>query len=815
MLWILGCGLATLLAGGIPGAAAEPSSTGVRYQAPPPPLPEIVEAVPTPAVSLSPRRDWLAILDRPGLPSLAEIARPELQLGGLRIDPRTNGPSRDPSEAVGISLLRLADTARVAVENLPPRVRIGDLSWSPDGTRIAYTVTDAERVELWVTEVATGKTKRVIRQGLNAAVGTPFRWTSDSSTILCAIVPEDRSLTPQVPRVPEGPVIVESLGREAPARTRTGLLEDRYDELLFHYYVSAQLMRVDLGGDRKRLGGPATFLRFDPSPDGRYLLVEILHRPYSYQVPYTRFPRRVEIWSMQDGSLVKQVGDLPLRDDVPTTPGSVPTGPRRFAWRAEAGAALAWVEAQDGGDARGEAEVRDRMYLLPAPFTGDPIVLATLSERFESVAWGNDQLAVVEGRDWTEGLVRRWRVQPGDPAAAPELLMEFPAGDRYTDPGRFVTAPSARGREVLLVGPGSTLYLNGTGASPEGDRPFLDRFTVASRDTTRLWRSEPPHYETVVAVLDERAHALFTIRESREEPPNYFIENTESGLLRRITNFPDPAPALAGVGTEILRYQREDGVPLTATLYLPAGHDSVAGAYPLLVWVRPRIYREAAEAGQVRGSPFVFESPTWSSPALWATRGYAVLDDPSLPILAEGEADPNDTFAEQLVADTRAAVEAAAAGGRIDRERAAVGGHGYGALLAANLLVHSDLFRAGILSGGVYNLTDTPFGFPTEPRTLWEAPEVYLAMSPYLHAPEVEEPVLLLHGEEDRNPGTYPAQSERFYEALKGLGATVRLVLFPEEGHEILARQSVLHLLWEADRWLETYVRSPGAADPE
>jgi len=322
-------------------------------------------------------------------------------------------------------------------------------------------------------------------------------------------------------------------------------------------------------------------------------------------------------------------------------------------------------------------------------------------------------------------------------------------------------------------------------------------------------------YETVMAVFDERAQALFTLRESRESPPNYFVRGRETGVLRAITDFPDPSPQLSRVGKQILRYERADGVALTATLYQPAGSDSLAAPLPLLLWVRPRVYRNAAEAGQVHDSPYRLDRTGWDSPAVWATRGYAVLDDPSLPILAEGDSNPNDTFTEQLVSDARAAVAAVTGRGLVDPGRIAVGGEGYGALLAANLLVHSDLFRAGILRSGAYNLTLSPFGFPTEDRTLWEAPEVYIALSPYLHAGEIDEAVLLTHGEEDHNPGTYPTQSERLYEALKGLGKTVRLVLFPDEGHEILARQSVLHMLWETDRWLETYTAAQGTENHE
>jgi dipeptidyl aminopeptidase/acylaminoacyl peptidase len=281
-----------------------------------------------------------------------------------------------------------------------------------------------------------------------------------------------------------------------------------------------------------------------------------------------------------------------------------------------------------------------------------------------------------------------------------------------------------------------------------------------------------------------------------------------------VTQAVDPAPTLAGMQKDVLTYKRDDGVDLSATLYLPPGYRrGVDPPLPVVFWVYPREFRSREAAGRVTSSEFTFSRPRGTSVLFLLTQGYAVLADPALPILGEGSDEPNDRYLEQLEAGARAAVEEVARLGVADTSRLAIGGHSYGAFTAANLLAHTTLFRTALCFSGAYNRTLTPFGFQGEDRSLWQAPDTYLGMSPFLTADKIKRPLLLIHGMEDPNPGTFPLQSDRFFEALKGLGATVRLVRLPAEGHGYRARESVGHVLWEMTNWCDTQLKGvPGKA---
>jgi len=795
-------------------ASAQPATEAgdaLAYQMPDPVLAAMIDAPPTPGVALSPDHQWLLLLEQPGLPPISEVAAPELRLAGLRINPRSMGPSRDrPLD--GLLFRRLSDGKEVRVAGLPAEAAITGVSWSPDGKRIAFVVQADDRLSLWTAELENGRARRVTPEDvrLNGVYGRPYDWLADGEHLVARIVPADHGEAPAESHVPTGPVVQENLGKKAPARTLQDLLENPHDELLFRYYTTSQIVVLELDGDMERLGDPAMVRMMDPSPDGRYLLVQTVQPPFSYSLQESSFPRRIAVWDLQEGSLAHLVADLPLQDQVPVAFGSVPTGPRSVQWRDDAAAELAWTEALDGGDGGAEAEWRDRVFTLAAPFTGEPRELITLANRFGGISWGHDELAFVFAWWWQTRNMRAWHVAPGEPEREPRLVQDRSFQDRYNDPGRPLTTRNRWGRSVMLTtGDGMTIFMRGDGASPEGDRPFLDLWNVRTDAKERLFRSEAPHYENPVDLVDVKKRRLLTRRESQTEPPNYFVRELGSGELEQKTFFPDPTPQLAGIGKELVTYERADGVPLTGTLYLPAGYDAERdGPLPVLMWAYPTEYKSADDAGQVTDSPYRFTRVGWWSPMLFLTRGYAVLDDPSMPIIGEGETEPNDTFIEQLVMSAEAAVEMLVDRGVGDRDRMAIGGHSYGAFMAANLLAHSDLFRAGLPRSGAYNRSLTPFGFQAEERTFWEAPEIYFQMSPFMHADQIDEPILLVHGEADNNAGTYPMQSERMYGALKGLGATARLVMLPAESHGYRARESVMHLLWETDRWLEQYVKN-------
>jgi len=799
-----------LLLVGLAATAALAQDTAVTYQMPPQVLADMIDAPPTPAVAVSPDKQWLLLLEQPGLPPIAEVAEPELRLAGLRINPRSNGPSRERS-LDGLTFRRLKDGEEVPVTGLPDGARITGVSWSPDGKRIAFVVNVDDALTLWSAELQNGEARQVTPPDmrLNAVYGRPYDWLKGSASVVVRAVPAGRGPAPEEPYVPTGPVVQENLGKKAPARTLQDLLQNPYDEALYEYYTTAQLARVTLDGEVTPLGEPAVVRGMDPSPDGTYLLVQTVHPPYSYSLQEDSFPRRIEVWDRQ-GDVVHLVADLPLQDQVPMSFGSVPTGPRSVQWRNDAAAELLWTEALDGGDGGVEAEWRDQVYTQAAPFDTEPQKLIRLAQRFGGVMWGHDELAFVVSWWWSTRNLRVWHVQPDHPDREPRLVQERSFQDRYSDPGQPLMHDGEYGRPVMLTADGGwTLFMSGDGASPEGDRPFLDRWNVKKDATSRLFRSEAPYYERPVELLDTKGRELLTRRESQTEPPNYFLRDLQKNELEQKTFFPDPTPQLAGISKELISYRRDDGVQLTGTLYLPAGYDRDRdGPLPVLMWAYPTEFKSKQDAGQVTDSPYRFTRVGWWSPMLFLTRGYAVLDDPSMPIVGEGDEEPNDTFVEQLVASAQAAVDELVRRGVGDRDRMAIGGHSYGAFMTANLLAHSDLFRAGLPRSGAYNRTLTPFGFQAEERSLWEAPDVYFTMSPFMHADKIDEPILLVHGQADNNSGTFPMQSERMYDALKGHGATARLVLLPHESHGYRARESVMHLLWETDRWLDQYVKN-------
>ena len=801
--------LAALLLPALLLAAPAAAQDADGYQTPPAALAQLVDAPNTPAVDLSPDRSMMLLMERPGAPSIAEVAAPELRLAGLRINPRTNGPSR-ASSYTGLTLRALDGSTERAVTGLPAGAAIRNVAWSPDGAHVAFTVDGEDRIDLYVADVATGAARRLLDAAVNDAFyGRPFTWAPDGRSLVVRTVPAGRGAAPEAPRVPAGPVIQENTGTEAPARTYQDLLENPHDEAVFAHYVTAQLVRAALDGTATPLGAPALYTNAEPSPDGRYLLVESIHRPFSYLVPAYRFPQTIEVWDA-DGDAVAQIADLPLMEEVPTAFGSVPTGVRNVGWRADADATLYWAEAQDGGDARQDAEVRDHVYTLPAPFDAAPALLATLPLRYGGIAWGGG-LALVTESWWP---TRTRRVYAVDAATGTQrTLFDYSYEDRYNDPGRPLTEPSGRGTSVLTLH-GGAIYLTGQGASPAGNRPFLRRMDLASGETTELFRSEAPYYEIPIDLIDPEGRLLLTRRETVTEPPNYFLRDLDGGGVTALTDFPHPYPELADVRKEAITYERADGLPLTATLYLPAGYDAERdGPLPALVWAYPREFKSADAAGQRTDSPHQFTRVSYWGAVPFVTQGYAVLDGASMPIVGEGEAEPNDSFREQLVMNAQAVIDEGVRRGVVDPDRVAIGGHSYGAFMTANLLAHSDLFRAGIARSGAYNRTHTPFGFQAEERLFWEAPEIYFYMSPFMHAEKVDEPILMIHGAADNNSGTFPMQSERFYNALKGLGQTARLVMLPHESHGYRARESLLHMLWEEHRWLDTYVKNAPPRD--
>jgi dipeptidyl aminopeptidase/acylaminoacyl peptidase len=799
----------------------------LTYQVPPEEIVKLVDAPPTPAVSISPDGKTILILESPNLPSIEEVAQPELRLAGVRINPRTNGPSsgRYYNKMIFKDLKKMKE---YPVTGLPENPKISGVRWSLDGQQVAFLLTRPGGIELWVVGINDGKAVKLTQPIING-VGTggrrsrslPFEWLSDSKRILFKSILKDRGTPPEKDPIPKGPVVQsnEKQKKKAPVRTFQDLLKNKYDEELFIFYATSQLMMVDTAAKHVTpIGKPGIIWRFSTSTDDNYILVERIKQPFSYLVPYRYFPQSIEVWDI-NGNPVKTIADIPLAESTPRGFDAVRKGPRSFDWRADAPAVLSWVEAQDEGNPRKKTDTRDKLFLLAAPFTGEAVPGPALKYRFRRVQWATGNVAMISGYWWRNRKTVTYLFQPDFPGQPTELIFEFSREDRYNDPGRFITKSDqpgsgrsffgdSGGNELLMDKTGQYLYLKGRGASPRGDRPFIDKFDLKTKKTTRLWRSTAPYYESVEAVIDINKHKVLTRREGKKIQPNYYIRNLKSRKLKQVTYFPHPFPNLKDVEKQFIQYKRDDEVDLSGNLYLPPGYKTSDGPLPVLIWAYPREFKSRSAAGQVSDSPYRFVTLGWRSTAIWVTRGYAVLDRASMPIIGEGEKEPNDTYVKQLVANAKAAIDKLAEMGIGDPKRVGVGGHSYGAFMVANLLAHSRLFAGGIARSGAYNRTLTPFGFQQEERTLWQALNVYINMSPFMHTHKVKDPILLIHGEVDNNSGTFPIQSKRFYHALKGHGAVTRLVFLPHESHGYRARESILHVMWETYNWLEKYVKN-------
>ena len=800
------CSTVVLLMCGFSPFAGLWAQTDIKYQMPPQAIVDLVNAPSTPSVSIDSKGNWMVLLMQSELPSIAELAQPELRLAGLRINPNTNGPSR-VGYIVGIKLRKVMGKEEIEVKGMPANPLISNVSWSPDEKKIAFAHTTDKSVELWVIDITTATAKRVGNFALNSVLGNPFEWMNDSNRLLCTIVPQNRGAAPAADNVPQGPVVQENVGKRAPARTYQDLLKSPSDEKIFEYYATAQTVITDLNGSLTAIGEAGIISDASASPDGRFVMMQVIKRPFSYLVPVSNFPYQVAVYDAVTGKLIKVLTERPLAENLPTGFDAVPTGPRRHSWRADAPATIVWVEAQDEGDPKKEASIRDRVFALSAPFDGQSKEILATKYRFTGITWGNEKIAFARERWWATRKELVHIIHP-DAQTAPIVLFDRSYEDTYTDPGTPRTKRNTYGRNVLDIQKDNTIYFFGTGASPEGDRPFVDLFNLTTKKSTRLWRSEAPYYERPVDIINNEKQLLITVRESTTENPNYFLRDLKKKQLIQLTAFPNPYEGLKGVTKQLIKYKRADGVEMSADLYLPADYKKEDGPLPSFVWAYPREYKSAAAAGQVSGSPYRFTRLSWGSPIFWVTRGYAVFDNAAMPIVGEGDKQPNDTFVQQLDLNAKALIEEGVRLGVMDENRVAVGGHSYGAFMTANLLAHTDYFCAGIARSGAYNRTLTPFGFQSEERTFWEAPEIYNRMSPFMYADRIREPILLIHGEADNNSGTFPIQSERFYNALKGHGATTRFVLLPHESHSYRAKESVMHMLWEMDQWLEKYVKN-------
>lgn len=781
----------------------------LSYQKPSKSILDLVDYERAPSVSMDTKKEYMLLTYRSTYKTLDDLNQDEMRLGGLRINPITN-ISSTVTYVNNIKLRKIKDKNEIQVSGLPTDPRITNISWSPNEKKIAFSNTTNSGVALWVIDIASAKATQLTEDNVNANLGNPFSWYSDNENILVKMLPKNRAaLLNDKKNLPTGPIVSNASGAISQNRTYQDLLKNKTDEANFENIVTAELYKVNLNGTKTLFKSADMYAGENFSPDGNYLMISTIQKPFSYIVPLNRFPSKTVVYD-KDGNEVKVVNEVPLFEIMPKGFMATRTGKRSMNWRNDEAATLYYVEALDGGNPENKVDFRDEVSQWKAPFDKNPSLILKTKQRYGGIIWGNENTAIAFDQWYDTRNTKTYLFNPSDAAQTPKVISDRNSQDIYSDPGNFETIKNTYGKQVLAM-ENNNLYLLGNGFTKSGQFPFIDEFNLKTLKTKRLYTSTfKDKKEDLLSIEDYKKGEVLVRIQSKNEYPNYYFRNIKKkGQLTPITTFKSPFESIKNVYKEVIKYKRKDGVELSGTLYLPAGYDKIKKEkLPLLIWAYPAEFKDRNSAGQSDQNPNEFTFPSYGSFVYWVTKGYVVLDDAAFPIIGEGTTEPNDNFITQLVDNAEAAINAVDALGYINRKKVAVGGHSYGAFMTANLLTHSDLFACGIARSGAYNRTLTPFGFQSEQRNYWEASDVYNTMSPFMNANKMKTPLLLVHGEADNNPGTFTLQTERYFQALKGLGAPARMVILPKESHGYAAKENILHLLWEQDQFLEKHLKN-------
>ncbi|MCC7521744.1 MAG: S9 family peptidase [Flavobacteriaceae bacterium] len=782
----------------------------VTYQKPSAEILALADYERAPSVSMDTKKEYMLLSYRNTYKTLDDLNQAELKLAGLRINPVTNISSTITYiNNLKIRKINELKVEPVQVKGLPENPKISYVDWSPDDTKIAFTNTTATGVELWVIEVKTAEAKKITDATLNANSGKPFSWFKDSQKLLVYFIPKDKSeLIDASKNLPKGPIVQVADGKVSQNRTYQDLLKNKTDEQNFETLLNSEMYTVGLDGSKTLFKAKNLFIGMSFSPDGQYVMLTYLKKPFSYIVPLNRFPMTSVVYNLA-GEEIKTVNEVPLTEITPKGFMATRVGKRNMSWRKDEPATLFYVEALDGGDPAVKADYRDELFVWKVPFDLAPISIAKTQQRFDGIIWGNQTVAIVTDNWYDTRNVKTYLINPSLPHTV-NLIGDRNSQDVYADPGNFETKENLYGEHTLAI-ENNNLYRIGEGFTANGQFPFIDEFNLKSLKSKRLYQSKyTDKKEDILSIEDYKSGKALVQIQSKSEFPNYYFRQFKfKSTLTPITTFKSPFESIKDVEKEVIKYKRADGVELSGTLYLPQGYDKTKKEkLPLLIWAYPTEFKDKNSAGQSTQNSNEFTFPYYGSFVYWVTKGYVVLDDAAFPIIGEGTTEPNDTFIEQLVANGKAAIDAVDALGYIDRTKVAVGGHSYGAFMTANLLTYSNDFACGIARSGAYNRTLTPFGFQSEQRNYWDVPEVYNSMSPFMNAEKMKKPILLVHGEADNNPGTFTLQTERYFQAIKGLGGTARMVILPKESHGYVAKENILHLLWEQEQFLDKYLKN-------
>src|ERR1051326_5582771 len=554
------------------------------YDLPPQYVLDVLHAPAPPRPNLSPTRASALLVAWVEYPPMTQVAEPFLKLAGVRVEPRTRRKHDTPGGygvapcAQTLSVVDVA-TRRETPIALPPGGCADGFAWAPDGATFAFRNTSRDAVELWAGS-RDGKTHRVGDVRLNPMLGSSHQWAPDNKTLLVKVVPAGMGAAPAAEAGAEGPRIQESTGGgEFSTYEARDTLRNQADAALFEYYGTSQLALVDVAsGAVTRIGVPAVLSDVRLSPDGEHILVTSIRKPYSYAVTYGRFAHDVEVWDR--AGKATPLAQVPVAEHVPIH--GVPAGPRDHDWRPTEPATVVWAEALDGGDWKAKVPARDKVMMQSAPFTSNPVEIARTEQRYQGIDW-SERRGVGLLREYDDN--RHWRrtflIDAEHLETKPRLIWALSGEESYEYPGQPVYRILPNGKWAVRQ-KGDTIFLDGEGASPSGDRPFLDSFDLRTGKSRRLFRSGKDAYEYVVSFANDAADALLTWRQTPSDPPNLMLrtlgapvpnaapgEATVATTVSAVTHIPDPTPAVRAIKKRLVTYKRKDGIDLSFTLYTP------------------------------------------------------------------------------------------------------------------------------------------------------------------------------------------------------------------------------------------------------
>ena len=655
-----------------------------------------------------------------------------------------------------------------------------------------------DRMVLWHVDTSTYETRVLLDGGLTQVTNSVASWFPDNVNLLVSLIPENMEKPELASNVPTGPIIRETTGRESRIITRPNLIQDSHEEALFEYYATTQLGVLNtITGELRRIGSPGVITSTLVSPNSRFVLVHEHIKPFSKTVAYWHFPSRWYVYDLVENREIELVRHPQA---VPQF-GRVQTGKRWFSWHPLMDASLIYVEALDGGESNAPATYRDDIRLLNHPFRGNGRRLFRTAQRLQEISFIDRDTYILSEFEWRTNTTITTLVNSRNRR---HQISRRHIRAIYDSPGSPVTYTTNRG-QTLVLRQGNYIFFIGDGVSRDSRVPFVDKLNVNTFVRQRIVEFDEEDFVQILDFYNNNPERLLILRQNRTTPNNMFLVNLADNTEIALTQIVDNVPELTNLPTRVIRYMREDGVQLSGLLYLPANFDG-SERIPLLMSAYPREFIDAATASQIVNQDNRFVRPFGSSNLYMCLDNVAVLVNAAFPIIGDTET-ANNTFIEQSIMNARAAIDYLYEEGIIDRDKVVISGHSYGAFMVLNMLAHSDLFAGGIAQNGAYNRTLTPFGFQSERRSLWQARDTYINLSPFLFANQIQAPLLLIHSTEDTNPGTFPLQSRRLFEALEGLGKTARYVQLPLEGHNYRARETHLHLLWEYQKFFDDFIR--------